>query len=156
MFHLVPLVDQLSLLHSFDHWWLKRRAVKLRDEFEVKSPLCDPCRNSMFNIRNGWDGFQSSLTKNHVFTIRLIQQKQRLHSIASAASLLSPACGVLCLADILTSKKCSYATLANSLLSRPRFILNWGVKVAMLLFSLSLFLTYHSFCKANTNVLALP
>ena len=51
---------------------------------------------------------------------------------------LSPTCGIWCLADIPTSKKFLSATLTNSLRSRPHFILNWGVKVAMFLFYPSL------------------
>ena len=88
------------------------------------------------------------LTKMKFFTLlRLCQQKNSIFSLFVSANksnvftrlhflhtLLSPACGVLCLADLPTSKKFTYTTLANSLHSRPHFILNRGVGVAMFLF----------------------
>ena len=46
----------------------------------------------------------------------------------------------------------AYASLANSPHSRLHFILNWSVRVAMFLFTLSQ--EYSSFCMLNINMLA--
>ena len=57
MFDLAHLADQLSLLHSLEHWWLRCWDLKLRDEFEVKFPWSHFCGISLFCSGPGWNGW---------------------------------------------------------------------------------------------------
>ena len=61
--------------------------------------------------------------KNNIFTTRLPTKLTSSLNCFDTTTGLSSACGILCMANIPTSKKFTYATLTNSLQSRLYFIL---------------------------------